>query len=138
MISFITCSQYVYRASCIFLYSNAICEPSLFIFCWMFTFISIIFLHFSSILFFFVLFRYYKLLLKQQQKKTFYSFFYVGAVFLEMWKRYSADITHRWDLTGFDTCEVSFFMQNWVNNFLNVSFFLWHNSIPISFLYIYM
>lgn len=53
-----------------------------------------------------------------------------------MWKRYSADITHRWDLTGFDTCEVSFFMQNWVNNFLNVSFFLWHNSIPISFSYI--
>lgn len=30
-----------------------------------------------------------------------------GAVFLEMWKRYSADITHRWDLTGFDTSEVS-------------------------------
>ncbi|XP_035211145.1 anoctamin-1-like isoform X1 [Stegodyphus dumicola] len=28
-----------------------------------------------------------------------------GAVFLEMWKRYSADITHRWDLTGFDTYE---------------------------------
>ncbi|KAG8177061.1 hypothetical protein JTE90_016890, partial [Oedothorax gibbosus] len=28
-----------------------------------------------------------------------------GAVFLEMWKRYSADITHRWDLTGFDTSE---------------------------------
>ncbi|GFR30733.1 anoctamin-1 [Trichonephila clavata] len=28
-----------------------------------------------------------------------------GCVFLEMWKRYSADITHRWDLTGFDTSE---------------------------------
>ncbi|XP_042894879.1 anoctamin-5 isoform X2 [Parasteatoda tepidariorum] len=28
-----------------------------------------------------------------------------GAVFLELWKRYSADITHKWDLTGFDTSE---------------------------------
>lgn len=34
-------------------------------------------------------------------------FLYTGAVFLELWKRYSADITHRWDLTGFDTSEVS-------------------------------
>ena len=25
-----------------------------------------------------------------------------AALFLEMWKRYSAQITHRWDLTGFD------------------------------------
>ena len=25
-----------------------------------------------------------------------------AALFLEMWKRYSAEITHRWDLTGFD------------------------------------
>ncbi|KAI4465729.1 ngep-related [Holotrichia oblita] len=27
------------------------------------------------------------------------------ALFLEMWKRYSAEITHRWDLTGFDIKE---------------------------------
>ncbi|MCL4122986.1 UNVERIFIED_CONTAM: hypothetical protein GTU68_041731, partial [Idotea baltica] len=25
-----------------------------------------------------------------------------AALFLEMWKRYAAEITHRWDLTGFD------------------------------------
>ncbi|XP_042233374.1 anoctamin-1-like isoform X2 [Homarus americanus] len=28
-----------------------------------------------------------------------------AALFLEMWKRYSAEITHRWDLTGFDIQE---------------------------------
>lgn len=28
-----------------------------------------------------------------------------SAVFLECWKRYSAEITHRWDLTGFDLNE---------------------------------
>lgn len=28
-------------------------------------------------------------------------------MFLEMWKRYSAEITHRWDLTGFDAQEES-------------------------------
>ncbi|CAL4067583.1 unnamed protein product, partial [Meganyctiphanes norvegica] len=28
-----------------------------------------------------------------------------AALFLEMWKRYSAEITHRWDLTGFDIAE---------------------------------
>jgi len=28
-----------------------------------------------------------------------------AVLFLEMWKRYSAEITHRWDLTGFDTQE---------------------------------
>ncbi|XP_037922729.1 anoctamin-1 isoform X4 [Hermetia illucens] len=28
-----------------------------------------------------------------------------AALFLELWKRYSAEITHRWDLTGFDTYE---------------------------------
>jgi anoctamin-1 len=26
-------------------------------------------------------------------------------MFLELWKRYSAEITHRWDLTGFDIQE---------------------------------
>lgn len=26
-------------------------------------------------------------------------------LFLELWKRYSAEITHRWDLTGFDIHE---------------------------------
>jgi len=26
-------------------------------------------------------------------------------MFLELWKRYSAEITHRWDLTGFDIHE---------------------------------
>lgn len=31
---------------------------------------------------------------------VFMSFWAV--LFLEMWKRYSAEITHRWDLTGFD------------------------------------
>lgn len=28
-----------------------------------------------------------------------------ATLFLEMWKRYSAEITHRWDLTGFDVHE---------------------------------
>lgn len=28
-----------------------------------------------------------------------------AALFLELWKRYSAKITHRWDLTGFDIHE---------------------------------
>lgn len=28
-----------------------------------------------------------------------------AALFLEHWKRYSAEITHRWDLTGFDVHE---------------------------------
>ncbi|XP_072935586.1 anoctamin-1 isoform X3 [Epargyreus clarus] len=28
-----------------------------------------------------------------------------AACFLEMWKRYSAEMTHRWDLTGFDVYE---------------------------------
>ncbi|ALC47465.1 CG16718 [Drosophila busckii] len=28
-----------------------------------------------------------------------------AALFLELWKRYSAEITHRWDLTGFDLHE---------------------------------
>ncbi|XP_017775817.1 PREDICTED: anoctamin-1-like [Nicrophorus vespilloides] len=28
-----------------------------------------------------------------------------ATLFLEMWKRYSAEITHRWDLTGFDVQE---------------------------------
>uniref|UniRef100_A0A1A9X1M3 Anoctamin n=1 Tax=Glossina brevipalpis TaxID=37001 RepID=A0A1A9X1M3_9MUSC len=28
-----------------------------------------------------------------------------AALFLELWKRYSAEITHRWDLTGFDVHE---------------------------------
>lgn len=28
-----------------------------------------------------------------------------AALFLELWKRYSAEITHRWDLTGFDSKE---------------------------------
>lgn len=28
-----------------------------------------------------------------------------GAMFLELWKRYSAEITHRWDLTSFDINE---------------------------------
>uniref|UniRef100_A0A1B6D2F2 Anoctamin n=2 Tax=Clastoptera arizonana TaxID=38151 RepID=A0A1B6D2F2_9HEMI len=30
-----------------------------------------------------------------------------ATMFLEMWKRYSAEITHRWDLTGFDAQEES-------------------------------
>jgi len=30
---------------------------------------------------------------------------FAAACFLEMWKRYSAEITHRWDLTGFDVQE---------------------------------
>jgi anoctamin-1 len=27
---------------------------------------------------------------------------FAGTLFLEMWKRYSADITHHWGLTGFN------------------------------------
>jgi len=27
---------------------------------------------------------------------------FAGTLFLELWKRYSADITHHWGLTGFD------------------------------------
>lgn len=30
---------------------------------------------------------------------------HAAVLFLELWKRYSAEITHRWDLTGFDTHE---------------------------------
>lgn len=30
---------------------------------------------------------------------------FTATLFLEMWKRYSAEITHRWDLTGFDVQE---------------------------------
>ena len=30
---------------------------------------------------------------------------FAAAMFLELWKRYSAEITHRWDLTGFDIHE---------------------------------
>lgn len=30
----------------------------------------------------------------------------VGAVFLELWKRYSSSITYHWDLSGFDQAEV--------------------------------
>lgn len=29
----------------------------------------------------------------------------LATLFLELWKRYSAEITHRWDLTGFDVHE---------------------------------
>ncbi|GBP18543.1 Anoctamin-5 [Eumeta japonica] len=29
----------------------------------------------------------------------------IAACFLELWKRYSAEMTHRWDLTGFDVYE---------------------------------
>lgn len=29
----------------------------------------------------------------------------IGTMFLELWKRYSAEITHRWDLTEFDKLE---------------------------------
>lgn len=32
-------------------------------------------------------------------------FLILAALFLELWKRYSAEITHRWDLTGFDVYE---------------------------------
>lgn len=31
----------------------------------------------------------------------FISFFFVAALFLEFWKQYSREITHRWDVTGF-------------------------------------
>ncbi|XP_066141402.1 anoctamin-4 isoform X2 [Euwallacea fornicatus] len=38
---------------------------------------------------------------------VFYAVFmsFWATTFLEMWKRYSAEITHRWDLTGFDVQE---------------------------------
>lgn len=31
--------------------------------------------------------------------------YFLATLFLELWKRYSAEITHRWDLTGFDIYE---------------------------------
>lgn len=31
--------------------------------------------------------------------------FLLATLFLELWKRYSAEITHRWDLTGLDAQE---------------------------------
>lgn len=31
-----------------------------------------------------------------------YIMTFAGTLFLELWKRYSADITYRWDLSGFD------------------------------------
>lgn len=34
-----------------------------------------------------------------------FHFLFTAALFLELWKRYSAKITHRWDLTGFDIRE---------------------------------
>lgn len=37
--------------------------------------------------------------------KTLTSNHILAALFLELWKRYSAEITHRWDLTGFDVRE---------------------------------
>lgn len=38
---------------------------------------------------------------------VFFAFFMSvwAVIFLELWKRYSAEMTHRWDLTGFDTKE---------------------------------
>lgn len=35
----------------------------------------------------------------------FFFFNLTATLFLELWKRYSAEITHRWDLTGFDVQE---------------------------------
>lgn len=32
-------------------------------------------------------------------------FIFTGTMFLELWKRHSAEITHRWDLTEFDKLE---------------------------------
>lgn len=37
--------------------------------------------------------------------KQFFHIFHTATLFLELWKRYSAEITHRWDLTGFDIHE---------------------------------
>lgn len=36
---------------------------------------------------------------------TFNDIDFLATLFLELWKRYSAEITHRWDLTGFDLHE---------------------------------
>ena len=33
------------------------------------------------------------------------TLYFTAACFLELWKRYSAEMTHRWDLTGFDVYE---------------------------------
>lgn len=30
---------------------------------------------------------------------------FIATLFLELWKKYSAEITHRWDLTGLDAQE---------------------------------
>lgn len=38
-------------------------------------------------------------------KPSFFSNRILATLFLELWKRYSAEITHRWDLTGFDIHE---------------------------------
>lgn len=38
-------------------------------------------------------------------KSTIFAYFILATLFLELWKRYSAEITHRWDLTGFDIHE---------------------------------
>lgn len=37
--------------------------------------------------------------------KRLLSLNFLATLFLELWKRYSAEITHRWDLTGFDIHE---------------------------------
>lgn len=31
--------------------------------------------------------------------------FFSAVLFLELWKRYAAEVTHRWDLTGYDMHE---------------------------------
>lgn len=42
---------------------------------------------------------------KHYNEFIFDSFLLLAALFLELWKRHSAEITHRWDLTGFDIHE---------------------------------
>lgn len=42
---------------------------------------------------------------KQCNKTSCIKLKILATLFLEMWKRYSAEITHRWDLTGFDIQE---------------------------------
>lgn len=50
--------------------------------------------------------KYHIYIVHRQKSRLFtLNIFLLATLFLEMWKRYSAEITHRWDLTGFDIQE---------------------------------
>lgn len=58
-----------------------------------------------------------------------------AALFLELWKRYSAEITHRWDLTGFGKFIVLYIscMLKSHRIFLEHILFLMHTNELLSF-----